>query len=307
MPPNQDEYKSLVGVDQLYIAPITQDDAAGYVAGTPEWLAPLAELKLEPASNSETQYADNQAYDTMNSVGETAITAVITNLPAEMYAKVTGQVFDAVSGRIFEREGAPSYFALGFRSMKSNGKYRYYWFQKVKFSLPKEEAATKTDTPEFKTRELTITALKTVYKWDLGSGITDSVKRVWGDEDTTNFSATTWFSQVQVPSVSAPAALALSVSVPVDGATGISVSANQTLTFNNALPTTAVNGIALYKVSDGSKVAMAAGFPALDATKKIVTLDPAANLTALTVYLLVYHVTDIYGQSLQGAVDFTTA
>ena len=95
-----DEYKSVVGVDSLYIAEVTQDNAAGYVAGTPEYLAPVAELRAEPAVNSETQYADNQAYDTMSSVGETVITAVITNLPAEMYAKLTGQVFDATTGRV---------------------------------------------------------------------------------------------------------------------------------------------------------------------------------------------------------------
>ena len=306
MPPNQEEYKSVVGVDSLYVAKITADSAAAYTTDTPEYLAPAAELRLEPAVNSETQFADNQPFDTMVAVGETAITAVITNLPPEMYAKLTGQVFDAVSGRVYETEGSADYYALGFRRLKSNGKYRYYWFLKCKFSVPKEEATTKTDTPDFKTNELSITALKPVYKHDIGA-TNEATKRVWGDEDTTNFSGTGWFTQVQVPGVVAPSALAMTPSVPADGATGIVISANLTLTFNNALPASAVNGVALYKVSDGSKIAMTAGFPSLDATQKIVTLDPAANLTALTAYLLVYHVTDIYGQSLQGAVDFTTA
>ncbi|PKN87785.1 MAG: hypothetical protein CVU46_03130 [Chloroflexi bacterium HGW-Chloroflexi-8] len=298
-----DEYKSVVGVDSLYIAAITQDTAAGYVAGTPEYLAPVAELRAEPAVNSETQYADNQAYDTMSSVGETLITAVITNIPAEMYAKITGQVFDSTTGRVYENEGAAPYFAFGFRSLKSNGKYRYYWFPKVKFSLPKEEQSTKADTPEFKTRELLITAIKTVYQFDLGD-INDSVKRVWGDEDTTNFSATNWFTTVQVPGVAAVDALALSSSVPADAATGVVVTANLTLTFNNVLTDAAVHNIALFDPSDGSLIA---GAITIDATKKIITVNPTASLTAATPYLLTYAVEDIYGQNLAGSVNFTTA
>lgn len=298
-----DEYKSVVGVDSLYIAEVTQDNAAGYVAGTPEYLAPVAELRSEPAVNSETQYADNQAYDTMNSVGETVITAVITNLPAEMYAKLTGQVFDATTGRVYENEGAAPYYAFGFRSLKSNGKYRYYWFPKVKFSLPKEEQSTKTDTPEFKTRELIITAIKTVYEFDLGS-INDSVKRVWGDEDTTNFSATNWFTTVQVPGVASVSALALSSSTPVDGATGVVVTADLTLTFNNALPATAINNVVLLNPSDGSVIAST---NTLDATSKIMTINPTASLAASTAYLLAYAVIDIYGQTLSGSINFTTA
>lgn len=297
-----DEYKSVVGVDSLYIAEVTQDTAAGYVAGTPEYLAPVAELRAEPAVNSETQYADNQAYDTMSSVGETLITAVITNIPAEMYSKLTGQVFDATTGRVYENEGAAPYYAFGFRSLKSNGKYRYYWFPKVKFSLPKEEQSTKTDTPEFKTRELIITAVKTVYEFDLGD-INDSVKRVWGDEDTTNFSATNWFTTVQVPGVAAVDALALSVADPVDGASAVAVTKTIVLTFNNALIAGAIANVVVVK-ADGAAVACT---NSLDATHKILTVNPNASLDASSTYIVAYGVTDIYAQTLNGAINFGTA
>jgi phi13 family phage major tail protein len=299
---SNDEYKSVVGVDSLYIAEVTQDNAAGYVAGTPEYLAPVAELSAEPAVNSETQYADNQAYDTMSSVGETEITAVITNIPAEVYAKITGQVFDATTGRVYENEGAAPYFAFGFRSLKSNGKYRYYWFPKVKFSLPKEEQSTKADSPEFKTRELLITAIKTVYEFDLGD-INDSVKRVWGDEDTTNFSATNWFTTVQVPGVASVSALALSDADPADGASGVAVTKTIVLTFNNALQTDAIANVVVVK-ADGTVVACT---NSLDATHKILTVNPNASLDASSTYIVAVGVTDIYGQTLNDAINFATA
>jgi phi13 family phage major tail protein len=303
MAPNQNEYKSTVGVDQLYIAEILADSAAAYTADTPEWLAPLASLKLEPAVNSETQYADNQAYDTMSSVGETVITAVITNLPAEMYARLTGQVFDVTTGRIYENEGAPGEFALGFRSLKSNGKYRYYWFPRVKFGIPKEEAATKTDKPEFKTRELTITALKTIHQFDLGDGVTDSIKRVWGDEDTDSFSATGWFTQVQVPGVAAVDPLALSASDPADAAPGVAVDKTVTLTFNNKLTAEAVKNVVIVK-ADGS---VAAAAVSINEAGKIISVNPDPNLAAGSTYIVTYAVVDIYGQALAGAINFGTA
>ncbi len=299
---NQDEYKSVVGVDSLYVAKITADSAAAYTTDTPEYLAPAAELRLEPAVNSETQFADNQPFDTMVAVGETAITAVITNLPPEMYAKLTGQVFDSTTGRVYETEGSADYYAFGFRRLKSNGKYRYYWFLKCKFGVPKEEATTKTDTPEFKTNEVTITALKPTYKHDVGS-TNESTKRVWGDEDTTNFSGTGWFTQVQVPGVAAVDALALSLSDPADGAAAVAVTKTITLTFNNALPADAIANVIVVK-ADGTAVACT---NSLDATKKIMTVNPDADLDAASTYIVAYGVTDIYGQTLNGAVNFGTA
>ena len=125
-----------------------------------------------------------------------------------------------------------------------------------------------------------------------------------GDEDITNFVETGWFSQVQTPVATTPSALALSSSTPTDGATGISVSANQTLTFNNALPDGAVNQVLLIVASTGVNVA---GTYTLDATKKIVTIDPTASLTAATAHIITYAVTDVYGQTLKGAINFTTA
>lgn len=301
---NTDEYKSTIGLDDLYVAAVTQDDASGYVADTPEYFAPAAEASQKPTINTETQYADDAPFEVVSIEGETEIELTVTGIPAVMLAKITGKVFNAASGRVWEDpESVAPYHALSFRSLKSNGKYRYYQYLKGRFSMPEQEAATKTDKPDIKATKIIYTAIPSVYKFNLGS-VTRPVKRVWGDEDTTNFSGATWYGQVQTPSVTTPAALALSSSVPTDGATGISVSANQTLTFNNALVNDAIYQVGLFRVSDGAVIASAI---TLDATKKIITINPNADLTAVTAYLITYAVTDIYGQHLTGAVNFTTA
>lgn len=300
---NSDEYKSLIGLDSIYVAPVSADSVSAYTAGTPVYFAPALDASVEPTVNSETQYADDAPYDAMVSEGETKITMNVTNLPISVLALITGKVFDTVSGRLWDNNATPPYMALGFRSQKSNGEYRYFWFLKGRFDVPKEATSTKGDAPDPKPQEITYTAINTTYQFDLGD-INGSVKRVVGDTDTTNFSETGWFTQVQTPAVVAPDALALSSSTPADADTGVSVSANQTLTFNNALPATAIYNVSLIKLSDASAVAAAY---TLDATGKIITINPNSSLSASTEYIITYAVVDIYGQTLRGAINFTTA
>lgn len=299
---NANEYKSSIGLRDLYIATVTQDDSSAYVSGTPVYLAPASEATQEPASSMETQYADDAPFDVMLSEGETKINLSVTALPVETIATLLGKVYDTVSGRMFDNNATPPYFALGFRSLKSTGGYRYYWYLKGKFDPPKEATGTRKAAPEPKLATLVYTAIHTTHEFDLGD-INGTVKRVVGDTDADNFSATGWFTQVQTPAAVAPSALALSSSTPTDGGSGISVSADQTLTFNNALTADAIRNVVLVK-ADGTVVAATM---TLDATAKILTINPTSNLDASSTYLITYGVTDIYGQYLQGAINFETA
>lgn len=198
--PNAGEYKSKIGLDMLYVAEVTEDSADTYTAEAPAYFAPAAEASQEPTSSFEVQYADDQAFDVMSSEGETKIGLTVTNLDLAMLAKITGRVFDQVTGRLFDNGGVAPYMALSFRSLKSNGNYRYYQYLKGVFAMPKEGVATKGEKPEPKTLELTFTAIRTVYKFDLGEVI-DSVKRIIGDEDIDAFDATGWFEEVQTPNL----------------------------------------------------------------------------------------------------------
>ncbi|MDD5367459.1 MAG: Ig-like domain-containing protein [Anaerolineaceae bacterium] len=300
---NAGEYKSRVGLDSLYVALVTQDTAAGYVAGTPEYLAPAATASQKVTSSQDTQYADDQPYDVMTSEGPTDVELEVTGLPLEMQALVLGKAFDATTGRMYDYGGSPPDVALAFRSMKSNGKYRYYWFMKGKFSPPDEETATRGEKPEPKTAKLNFKAIPSIYKFDIGSGVLKAVKRVVGDEDTLNFSGSTWFSQVQTPAVAAVSALAISVADPIDGAATVAVTKTITLTFNNALTADAIAHVVVVK-ADGTAVACT---NSLDATKKILTVNPNASLDAASTYIVAIAVKDIYGQALNAAIDFGTA
>jgi phi13 family phage major tail protein len=297
------EYRSAVGLRDIYLAEVLQDDAVAYVADTPFYLAPALEATSEPKTESKTQYADDQPYDPMTSEGETVIKFKITNIPVVILAKITGKIYDTTTGTMYDYGGEAPYFACMFRSKRSNGKYRYYVYLKGRFTMPGDEAASKSDSPDPKTPELTFTAVYTIHPFDLGGSITDTVKRLVGDDDDVNFSATGWFTSVRTPAAAAVSALALSTIVPAANAAAVVISVDVVLTFNNAL---ALGEEADIQLVTAAGVAVACA-TTIDTARKVVTLNPTANMSAATVHLVTYQVKDIYGQVLSGVSKFTTA
>lgn len=298
------EQKVRVGIDSVYVATVTADSSSAYTTGTPQALAPVASASLEPSSSLETLYFDDQPADVLAAEGDTKISLELSGVDPATLALILGKVFDSTTGRLYDNGGTPPDCALGFRSLKSNGSYKYYWFLKGKFSPPKEEFSTKGEKAEAKTTTLEFTAVRTTKTFVLSGSVTDSVKRVVGDTDTTNFSATGWFGQVQYPAVASYSALALSSSSPTGGASGVAVTATLTLTFNNALATGEEFDCTLVNSATGAVVA---GTNTIDTARKVVTVGHTSNLAAATLHRIVYSVKDIYGQTLTGVVSFTTS
>lgn len=297
------QYGEFVGVDNLYYALITEDSDSAYVAATPQYLAPVAEIAGAPTINNKTTYYDNKAANNYVTEGVTKITITVSNVPAQKMAILLGKKYDTATGRVLDTgEAIPPDVAIGFRyNMGKNG-YRYYWYLKGTIAGGSEESATKTDDVDERTYELTYTAVTTTKEW-LIDGENKSLKRVFADTADAAFNPAGWFTQVQTPDItSAPAALTLSSSVPVDGATDVAVSSAIVLTFNNAIENEAV---ALVNAATGDLVAVNKTF---DATKKILTVAPTAALSNNTKYIvLLSGVVDAYGQQLpQTAIDFTT-
>jgi phi13 family phage major tail protein len=298
------EQKSVVGLRDLYYALVTQDDTSAYAAGTPAILAPAVAATHKPKNASKVQYADDGAFDTQVSEAETEIELEVTNVPLSVLAIVLGKQYDAATGRMFDNSGAmPPDCAVGFRSIKSNGKYKYFWYLKGKFSMPDEEQATLADAPDPKTLKLKFTAVKTIKTYVMGSA-TDGVKRVVGDEDIAGFVATGWFTSVQVPVVGSPSALTCTPS-PADGATAQAVGVTITLTFNNAIQGGMEEHVSLVRVDTAAPIALTKTW---NAARTVLTLGHAALTAAKTYIITVPSVKDVYGQTLADAVyDFATA
>ena len=193
--------------------------------------------------------------------------------------------------------------AVGFRSLKTNGKYRYVWYLKGQFTLPDDSYKTKEEKTSPNMPKMTGKFLRRDF---------DGAYKIWADEDDPTVPASVienWFNAVPI-TITAPDALTL-VTVPADAATGVVVSANLTATYNNALKDNQLTSDYFYvvKASDGSKVAAAIS---IDSDKKVVTINPTSSLEAATAHIFVISglVTDIYGQKLAAGtslINFTTA
>jgi phi13 family phage major tail protein len=297
------QYGEFIGVDSLYYALLTKDDSTGYTAGTPEYLAPTANIGAAVTVNKMTRYFDNVAATSYVTEGETEITALVANVPAKVMAKILGKFYDAASGRVIDAGVAnPPDCALGFRFNMGADRFRYFWFLKGTFAGGEEASETKTDDVNPNNYELTFTAVPSTYKFTV-NGSPTQVKRVFGDTADDAFNPASWFSQVQVPGAVTPSALELSSIVPADGATSVARASTIVLTFNNKI---ASESISLINSTSGDAVAFTKSW---DATGKILTLTPSATMAATTKHIVAVNgVTDIYGQVLAATgKDFTTA
>lgn len=298
------KYGEFVGVEELHAAIVTEDSESNYQAEVPEYFAPSAEISAEVSTNSKTTYYDNIPGFNYNTEGVTTITLTLSGVPAKLAAKYLGKHYDEATGRVID-DGVlnPPDAAISFRFNKGADDYRYYQYLKGNFTGGTEDAESKSDDVSEHTYEMTYTAIVTTHKWTIDSKA-KGVKRIYGDTDDQAFSAgDEWFKQVQTPdAAAAPAALALSSSVPADDATGVAVDGDITLTLNNAVDSITAT------LLDANLAAVPASM-SLDATKKIITIHPVAALIAAAAYsLVVGEIKDVYGQSLKNTViTFTTA
>lgn len=193
------KYGEFVGVDELHFAVITSDTEEEYAAETPEYLAPTAEIAGQPEINNTTTYYDNKAANNYVTEGKTELTITVSNVSAQLAAKLLGKDYDAEHGRVYDSgEANPPPVAVGFRFNMGTDGYRYYWYLKGTFSGGSEEAASKSENVDVRTYQLTYTAVTTTHKWNI-NGKTKSLKRVFADTSDSNFDPKDWFSEVQTP------------------------------------------------------------------------------------------------------------
>lgn len=299
----EQKYGEFVGVDSVYYALITQDDAGGYVASAPEYLAPVAEISGEAETNNTPTYYDNKPGNNYVSEGVTTLAITVSNAHAQLMAIILGKSFDAANARVYDSgQPNPPDVAIGFRYNMGKAGFRYFWYLKGTFSGGAEEAATKSNDVDIRTYELTFTAVTTTFEFQV-NGADISLKRVFGDTSDPAFVATGWFTQVQTPDTgTTPSALALSTILPADGAATVARASTIVLTFNNKV---AVEAITLINTTSGDITAIT---KAWDATGKILTITPSATLAATTKFVVaIAGVVDIYGQALAASgKDFTT-
>lgn len=132
-----------IGVDQLYYAKVLSDTPEGTVYSAPVWMQGVNTVGYNPNTQAASYPADDGTYESYAADGEVQTTITVADLLPAIYADLLGLQRDA-NGMVIEGEAdnAPE-VAIGFRSQKSNGEYRFIWVLKGKFSKQQEDYNTK--------------------------------------------------------------------------------------------------------------------------------------------------------------------
>jgi phi13 family phage major tail protein len=142
-----------VGLKDIHVATLQTDTGSGATYGTPSKLERAINAKLSPKSNSENIYSDDAVEDIITAFEGVDVEIELNQLSLTSRALLQGA--NVVSGVLIENKDdiAPT-IALGFKSKKANGKYRFVWLLKGKFELVGDEFDTEADKPKTQTAKL---------------------------------------------------------------------------------------------------------------------------------------------------------
>lgn len=146
-----------IGCDNLVYAIMTTEDTTtteptyGEVKSAPGVMS----ININPNGTIETLFADDGAMETAATTGKIEVEIQKNALTSENKADLLGHTIDSNGGVVFADSDVPPWVAIGFRTLKSNGNYRYVWLYKGKFSEPEDSNETKGDGINFQTDTIT--------------------------------------------------------------------------------------------------------------------------------------------------------
>lgn len=199
-----------IGCDNLVYAIMKTEDTASVapVYDTPKPAPGVMHININPNASQETLFADDGPMETATTLGKIEVEIQKNELTTENRADLLGHTIDANGGIVYGDSDVPPYVAIGFRTLKSSGKYKYTWLYKGKFTDPEEQNETKGDGINFQadtisgqfTRLNNLTTIgsvkKRLWKYDI-DGDNATAK-----EETMN----SWFESVQMPASAQQAA-----------------------------------------------------------------------------------------------------
>ena len=135
-----------IGLENLTVAVVEEDKTTGIKYATPIKLERSIKAKISPKTSSEKLYSDDSVEEILNNFDSCDVEIEINQLQLKTRSLIQGAKI--VNGILEENKDdiAPE-LALGFRSKKSNGKYRYVWLLKGKFEITEDEYETIGEKP----------------------------------------------------------------------------------------------------------------------------------------------------------------
>ena len=176
-----------VGLDLTYYALLSSDASDGAVYGTPVRLTGAITANINPNSANGTLFADDGPLEVASQLGMIELELSLADIPLTEQGILLGS--DAVALGVLSKKSTdvPPWLAIGFKSLKSNGSYRYVWLVKGKFREVEDNSETKDDSINWQTGTISGQFVKRDY---------DDVWKKMADEDETSYvdAGDTWFT-----------------------------------------------------------------------------------------------------------------
>lgn len=158
------------GVEGLVAAEVLVDnnetgEGQGYVTGPVFAIAGVAEISKTTDSSNEAHYYDNIPAVVVSNTAADEVTISVSAIPFDVLATITGQNYDQTTGALIEGPRDVKYFALGYKTKKTNGDEVYVWRYKGTFNIPDQTNSTENDSTDANGQELVYTGISTTHKF----------------------------------------------------------------------------------------------------------------------------------------------
>ncbi len=192
-----------IGCDNLVYALLTADDGTtdpsyGEVKKAPGVMS----LNINPNASQETIFYDDGPGESATTLGNIEVEIQKNELTTEQKADLLGHTIDSKGAIVYGANDVPPWVAIGYRTLKSNGKYRYVWLYKGKFLEPEDNSETKGDSINFQSETIVGQFVKLEKKYEIGAKEIQPWKyEIDAEHDDADESLmATWFESVQLPS-----------------------------------------------------------------------------------------------------------
>ena len=192
-----------IGVSNFHYAKMTAEETLTSLPtyATPVSAPGLMSANINPNASIDTLFADDGPFETAATNGQIEVEIQKNALSTQNKVDLLGKTVDSKGGIVSSDTDIPPWVAVGFKSLKSNGKYRYIWLYKGKFSDPEDNNETKGDSINWQSDTITGNFVKLMYEYT-ASGKTIRPWKYEMDEDDADADATvisSWFSAVTMP------------------------------------------------------------------------------------------------------------
>ena len=175
---------STVGLKNMVLAPLTTDTEAGHTYGDLQLVAGAIDASITPQNaDPNVQYADDIEFNVLYPDPELSFKTKMADIPLAIQEMIFGNQIDDNGVLVRTASDRPPYYAVGFKSEKSDGAFRYVWLFKVRAKPVTESYATKEGTTiNRQTGEVEWTAIKRTH---------DARYQAVADEGQNGFTAAT--------------------------------------------------------------------------------------------------------------------